>query len=71
MLMYPAAGGSWWGVALVVLVFGVATIATMLAAVTLGYLGISNLPIGRLERYSHVLAGLTLVACGLAIQLGF
>lgn len=70
MLMYPAAGGSWWGVGLVVLVFGVATISTMLAAVTLGYLGISHLPLGRLERYSHVIAGLTLVACGLAIQLG-
>lgn len=70
ILMYPAAGGSWWGVALVALVFGVATVATMLATVTLGYLGLSRLPLGRLERYSHALAGLTLVACGLAIQLG-
>ncbi len=71
MLMVPAAAGSWWGVALVVTVFGTVTIATMLAAVALGYLGVSRLPLGRLERYSHALAGLTLVACGLAIQLGF
>jgi len=71
MLMVPAAAGSWWGVGLVVLVFGVVTVATMLLAVTAGYLGISRLSLGRLERYSHALAGLTLVACGLAIQLGF
>ena len=71
MLMYPAAGGSWWGVGLVVLVFGAATIATMLSTVALGYLGISHLPLRGLERYAHVIAGLTLVACGLAIQLGF
>ena len=71
MLMYPAAGGSWWGVALVVLVFGAATVTTMVAAVALGYLGVARLPLGRLERYAHVIAGLTLVACGLAIQLGF
>ena len=70
MLMYPAAGGSWWGVVLVVSVFAVATIATMLITVTLGFLGISHLPVGKLERYSHCIAGLTLVACGLAIQMG-
>jgi len=71
ILMYPAAGGSWWGVGLVVLVFGVVTITTMLLAVTVGYLGISRVSLGRLERFSHALAGLTLVACGLAIQFGF
>lgn len=70
ILMYPAAEGSWWGVALVALVFGVATVATMLATVTLGYLGLARLPLGRLERYSHALAGLALVVCGVAIQLG-
>ena len=71
VLMYPAAEGSWWGVGLVVAVFGVTTVATMLATVTVGYLGIARLSLGRLERFSHALAGLTLVACGLAIQLGF
>lgn len=70
ILMYPAAEGSWWGVALVAGVFGVSTVATMLATVTLGCLGLARLPLGRLERYSHALAGLALVACGLAIQFG-
>ena len=70
MLMVPAASGAWWGVAMVVMVFGVTTVATMLVAVTVGYTGISRIALGRLERYSHALAGLALVACGLAIQLG-
>lgn len=70
VLMYPAAQGSWWGVALVAGLFGLATLATMLVMVTLGYLGLSRLSLGRLERYSHALAGLALVVCGLAIQFG-
>jgi sulfite exporter TauE/SafE len=70
ILMVPAAAGSWWSVGLVVLVFGAVTVTTMLLAVTVGYLGISRLSLGRLERYSHALAGLTLVACGLGLQLG-
>jgi nickel/cobalt exporter len=71
ILMYPAAEGSWWGVGLVALVFGVATIATMLAAVLIGYRGLARLPFGRLEPYSHTIAGAAIVACGVAIQLGF
>jgi sulfite exporter TauE/SafE len=71
LLMYPAAEGSWWGVALVSGVFGVLTVTTMLAAVWVGYLGLSRLSFGNLERYSHALAGLAVLACGAAIQLGF
>ena len=70
VLMYPAATGSWWSVGLVVLVFGVVTLSTMLITVTIGYLGISRLPLRRLERYAHAIAGLTLFACGLAIKIG-
>ena len=70
LLMVPAAVGDWWGVGFVVLVFAVATLATMAALVTAGRLGLSRLGLGSLERYSHALAGLALVACGLAIRLG-
>jgi nickel/cobalt exporter len=70
ILMYPAAAGHWWTVALVATVFALCTILTMLAIVAIGYLGVSRLAFGRLERYSHALAGLAIVACGLAIQLG-
>lgn len=70
VLMAPAAEGSAWGVALVAAVFAAATLGTMLAVVTVGYYGLSRFAFGRLERYSHALAGLALAACGLAIQLG-
>jgi len=70
ILMYPAAEGSWLGVGLVAAVFGVATIATMLAAVLIGYRGVTRLPFGRLERYSHAIAGVAIVVCGVAIRLG-
>lgn len=70
LLMAPAAGGDWAAVGLVALAFGVTTVGTMLAVVAAGFLGVARLPLGRLERYSHALAGMTLVACGLAMQLG-
>lgn len=68
LLMYPAAKGSYAEVALVTAVFGVVTIGTMLAVVGAASAGLSLLPAGKLERYSHALAGLTLVLCGVAIQ---
>lgn len=70
ILMVPAAQGSWWGVAFVTSLFGLATVATMVAVVTVGYLGMARLALGPMERYAHALAGLALVACGAAIQLG-
>jgi sulfite exporter TauE/SafE len=68
IVMYPAARNNYWGVAIVTLVFGVITIATMLAIVMASSFGLSLLPMGKLERYSHALAGLTIALCGGAIQ---
>jgi ABC-type nickel/cobalt efflux system permease component RcnA len=70
VLMYPAAGGNWGGVALVAAVFAACTVMTMVGMVTIGYLGLSQVAFARLERYSHAVAGLALVACGVAIQTG-
>lgn len=70
VLMYPAARHDWWGVAAVTLVFSLATIATMLAVVTVGSLGLSRLPSASFERWSHALAGAALAACGIAVTLG-
>lgn len=70
MLMYPAARGSVWSVALVSGLFGLATLATMLTMVWVMYLGADLVRLGRLERYGHALAGLVVFACGLAIKLG-
>lgn len=51
-------------------IFSVATIATMMLAVTLGMLGINALRFNRLEKYAHEFAGATIMVCGLAIICG-
>jgi sulfite exporter TauE/SafE len=70
ILMYPAARGSAWSVALVSGLFALGTIGTMLTMVVVMYLGANLVRLGRLERYSHALAGLVVLSCGLAIKLG-
>ena len=68
LLMVPAADHSWWGLAMVTLVFGLVTIVTM-TAMTLGLVtGINLIPLGKLERWSHALAGFAILASGAAIQ---
>lgn len=68
MLMYPAAKSSVFGLVLVTAIFGVTTIATMVTVVLIATFGINLLPVARLERYTHALAGATICLCGLAIQ---
>ncbi len=68
ILMYPAAKMGFFGVLLVVLVFGTATIGTMLGAVLLASSGVNFLPLAKVQRFSHVIAGATICLCGLAIQ---
>ncbi|HEY3275721.1 MAG TPA: sulfite exporter TauE/SafE family protein [Syntrophorhabdaceae bacterium] len=68
LLMYPAAKGSYAGVIWVTAVFGVVTIVTMLGMVMVSSMGLNLVPLGRLERFSHALAGATICMCGLAIQ---
>jgi nickel/cobalt exporter len=70
ILMYPAAAESLWATAIVAAVFGAVTIATMLTVVLMGTFGIGWLPTGRIERYSHALAGAVVFLCGVAIHLG-
>ena len=67
ILMYPAAKGS-LSVALIVAgVFAVVTLSTMLTTVILLSYGLNELPLGKLERYSHALAGLVIFLSGGAI----
>jgi nickel/cobalt exporter len=68
ILIYPAAKMGFFGVLLVVIVFGTATIATMLVAVILASMGVNFLPLARMQRFAHVIAGATICLCGLAIQ---
>ncbi len=68
ILMYPAAKNSIAGVIGVTAIFGIVTVITMLGIVMVSSFGINLIPLGRLERYAHVLAGGTICLCGVAIQ---
>jgi len=68
LVMYPAARGSWHDVWMVVISFSVLTVGTMLAVVLLALKGISLLPELKLSRYSHAMAGGTILLAGCAIQ---
>lgn len=69
-LMYPAAKGSVGGLLLVTGVFAAATLATMTAVVTAMYLGAGFVRVGALHRYGHAVAGLVILACGVAVKSG-
>jgi sulfite exporter TauE/SafE len=68
LIMYPAATNNMSSVAIVASIFGLTTIATMLSIVLASSYGLSKLPLRKLERYSHALAGLAILLSGAAIN---
>lgn len=68
LVMYPAAKHNLAGVVLVSAVFGMVTILTMLTVILTSAYGLSKLPLEKLERYSHALAGFAILLCGAAIK---
>jgi len=68
LVMYPAARHSPAGVVLVAGAFGLVTIVTMLVIITAASWGASFVRLGKLERYSHALAGLMIFVSGLSVQ---
>ncbi len=68
LVMYPAAQGHPMQVVAVTIVFGAITLATMVSLVLATSRGLSLLPLGHLERYSHALAGAAVLFCGVAVQ---
>ncbi len=69
ILMYPAANSSLVGMFVVVGVFSLTTVATMMSVVVLSTWGIGTAKLGKLERYTHAIAGGTICFSGLAIML--
>jgi len=67
LLMYPAAKSNWAGLLIVTAVFGLTTISTMMVLVLSARSGISLAKLSPLQRYSHPIAGATILLCGLAI----
>lgn len=68
LLMYPAAKSSMGGMFLVTGIFAITTLVTMLGIVLLGTWGIGFAKLGKLERYTHAIAGGTICFSGLAIM---
>jgi nickel/cobalt exporter len=67
LLMYPAAQDSSWGIAQVSVVFGLITILTMLVLVLLASYGLNFVRLGKLERYTHAMAGAMILLSGMGI----
>ncbi|MCD4696654.1 MAG: sulfite exporter TauE/SafE family protein [Bacteroidales bacterium] len=70
VLMYPAAETSTSGMVFIAVIFGIVTITTMLAVVLIATFGVNFVKLGKLERYSHALAGAIVFLSGVAIVLG-
>jgi len=68
ILMYPAAQQSVSGMIYVAAIFSLVTVTTMLGIVLLGVYGLSFVPMRRMARFSHAMAGLAILLCGCAIQ---
>ncbi len=68
LLMVPSMRWGTSSMMLVAFAFGATTIATMMAVVTIGYVGLTIPTFERLERHVHTLAGLAIASSGLAIQ---
>lgn len=68
LLMYPAAQESTSGILWVTTVFGGITILTMVSIVLVTTFGISLVRLRKVERYTHVIAGATIMLCGVAIE---
>jgi sulfite exporter TauE/SafE len=64
LLYFPAAQNSWWGMVLLIIIYTVCTLVTMLLMVLLGYFGFAFSKTQRMERYVHVLGGITIFICG-------
>jgi sulfite exporter TauE/SafE len=67
ILMYPAAMQSVDGLLVVTTIFGLTTILTMLSVVVISLKGITLIKFGRIEKFTHALAGGMILLCGIAI----
>ena len=67
LVMYPAAKHNYGQLTLVTIIFSAVTIITMMTLVLITSFGIKLLPMKAMEKYSHALAGGTILLCGLGM----
>lgn len=68
VLMYPAAQNNYALLASATAMFAATTIATMLMMVALATAGFRFVQFKKVERYSHAMAGLLILVCGVAVE---
>ena len=68
ILIFPASEGSLAGLLLVITVFSLSTILTMTAIVYLSVTGLKLVHLGKIERFSHAIAGAFIFLSGIGIQ---
>lgn len=68
LIMAPASKGNWTGTVIVAVIFTVITLATMLGLVMSSLYGLKMINLNKAEKYTHALAGASILCCGLAIQ---
>jgi sulfite exporter TauE/SafE len=69
LFMYPAAQQSASLVVAVAVIFGLVTLATMLACVAATSIGLDKLKLPSTGRYAHAVAGASVLLCGVAVSL--
>lgn len=68
LLIYPAAEKSIYGLSLVVLVFSLVTIITMNTIVLMSTYGLKMVWFGKMEKYTHAIAGAFIFLSGIGVQ---
>ena len=68
ILMYPSSKNSISGLVFITLTFAIVTIATMMNVVYVASLGYKFVPMKKMEKYSHAIAGFIIMFSGLGIQ---
>jgi nickel/cobalt transporter (NicO) family protein len=67
IVMYPAAKHNYPEMIILTVIFSFITIATMIVLVTAASYGIKLIPMQKVERYTHALAGGAIFICGLGM----
>ena len=68
VLMYPAAQNNYGLLISAIIIFAVITIFTMLLMVAMVMIGFRFVQFKKIEKYSHALAGVIILVCGIAVQ---
>ncbi len=67
LFVIPLSRGDWPLAWMTALVFSIVTLIAMLTLVGLASFGMERLPLGKVERWSHAMAGGVIAGCGLAV----